>query len=260
MNYNLTISGKDIKSYLDENQIDIFLVMELKSIFPKFSIWELKNALRRIIDMEYTEIEKGKYCRNTFRNEYVIGNYLTSDAVIAYWSALNIHGLTEQFPNMVYVQTSMQKKNATIFGVNYQFIKVRPDKMIGIEKFGIGTNQFRITDIEKTIVDCFDMLDYSGGFMELIRAFNRTKLSAKKMIDYSIAVNNKAVIKRIGYLAELFNKKGFKQYISFAKKQKSKNYDLFDIYGLNEGKHNADWRLRLNMTNEELTEIANSIY
>lgn len=249
-----------IKNYLDENQIDIFNTNEIKKQFGEINNKKLNYELSKIISLEYSKIEKGKYCRNTFRNEYVIGNHITSDAVIAYWSALNIHGLTEQFSNKVYVQTTKKKKNTEIFGVNYQFVKVHSNKMTGIIKSGIGNNQFRITDIEKTIVDCFDLPNYSGGFMELIRAFKRTKLSSQKMIDYLDAINNKAVTKRIAYLAELFNKKGFKQLIKYAKKQKSKNYDLFDVYGYNEGKYNAEWRLRLNIDDDDLLDIANSIY
>jgi len=252
--------NKSIARFLDENQIDILFIDELRSQFDDLSNREFNYAVHRIIDLEYTKIEQGKYCKNTFRNEYAIGNHLTSDAVIGYWSALNIHGLTEQFPNKVYVQTTKNKLNTEIFGVNYQFVKVRPRKMTGIIKTGVGTNQFRITDIEKTIIDCFDLPKYSGGFMELIRAFHKTKLSSMKMIGYLQAVNNRAATKRIGYLAELFDKKGFKQLIKFAKKQKSKNYDLLDIYGLDEGNYNAEWRLKLNITEDDLLEIANSIY
>ena len=260
MNYNLTITGKIIKRHLDENQIDIFRIDELKSDFHEVDNRQFNNALRKIIELEYTEIEKGKYCRNTFRNEYVIGNYLTSDAVVAYWSALNIHGLTEQFPNKVYIQTSKKKSTTGVFGVNYHFVKVRPYKMTGIIKTGIGTNQFRITDIEKTIVDCFDLPNYSGGYMELIRAFNRAKLNSAKMITYAELVNNRAAIKRMGYLAEILNKTGFKQFVAYAKKQKSKNYDLFDIYGDRVGKFNVEWRLILNIDENDLVDIANSIY
>ncbi|RLD58306.1 MAG: hypothetical protein DRJ01_12730 [Bacteroidetes bacterium] len=238
----------------------MFNTNELKKQFDEINNKEFNYELYKIIDLEYSKIENEKYCRNTFRNEYVIGSYLTSDAVIAYWSALNVHGLTEQFPNKVYVQTTKKKKHTEIFGVNYQFVKVRPNKMEGIVKSGIGTNQFKITDIEKTIVDCFDLPNYSGGFMELIRAFKRTKLSSQKMIKYLEIINNKAIAKRIGYLAELFNKTGFKQLIEYAKKQKSKNYDLFDIYGYKEGKYNREWRLILNIEKEDLLDIANSIY
>jgi predicted transcriptional regulator of viral defense system len=257
---DLKVTVNNVKQYLDENQIDIFYIKDLKNKFKTIAYKEFRHALSKIIDFEYTKVENGKYCRNTFRDEYVIGNYLTSDATIAYWSALNIHGLTEQFPNKVYVQTTKKKKNTEIFGVYYQIVKVHPNKMTGIIKSGIGSHQFRITDIEKTFIDCFDLINYSGGFMELIRAFKRTKLNAQKMLEYSQALNNKAINKRIGYLAELFNKKGFKQFIKYAKEKKSKNYDLFDIYGYDEGKYNSEWRLRLNISNENLMDIVNSIY
>jgi len=249
-----------INDFLDENQIEIFQINDLKQNFSGLSRRYLNIALQEIIDLEFSKIEKGKYCRNTFRNEYVIGSFLTNDATIAYWSALNIHGLTEQIPNKVFVQTTKKKQSKEIFGVFYQFVKVRSGKMTGIIKTGAGTNRFRITDIEKTIVDCFDLPNYSGGFMELVRAFKQTKLSSQKIISYLEAVNNKSATKRIGYLAELFDKKGFKGLINYAKKQKSKNYDLLDIYGKKEGKYNSDWRLIINIEKDDLLDIANSIY
>ncbi len=252
--------ARELKQYLDNNQIDIFNIDDIFLAFSETNKKVIETALQSLTDLEYTRIEKGKYCRNTFKNEYVIGNFLTDDAVIAYWSALNIHGLTEQFPNKVYVQSVKNKPNKEIFGVMYQFVRVRPNKMIGFLNFGIGSNQFRISTVEKTFIDCFDLVQYSGGFMELIRAFNRTKLNSIKMIEYAKAVGNKASIKRMGFLAELFEKKGMKGFIDFAKKQKSKNYDLFDIYGYNEGKFNAEWRLRLNINDDDLLDIANSIY
>lgn len=252
--------SREIKRFLDDNQIEIFQVNKIHSEFRSIEKRILEKAIQEVTDLEYTRIEKGKYCRKTFRNEYAIGNALSEDAVVAYWSALNIHGLTEQFPNKVYIQTIKNKRDKAIYGVHYKFIRVTKSKLTGFYISGVGSNQFRITDIEKTIVDCFDLIQYSGGFMELIRAFNRTKLNSSKMIEYCMAVANKAALKRMGFLAELLDKNGMKRFVEFAKKQKSKNYDLFDTMGNNEGIHIADWRLKLNMEKDEIIDIANSIY
>lgn len=249
-----------LKEYLDENQIDIFQVESIYSFFQGVDKKMIEAVIKEVTDLDFIRIEKGKYCRKTFRNEYAIGSFLTNDAIVAYWSALNIHGLTEQFPNKVFIQTVKNKANKEVFGIEYQFIRVRKNKMVGYETHGVGSNQFRISDIEKTMVDCFDLVQYSGGFMELIRAFNRTSLNSKKMIDYSQKVGNKAAMKRMGFLAELLQKRGMKGFIDFAKKQKSKNYDLFDVYGENEGVHIAEWRLKLNMEKTEIIDIANSAY
>ena len=80
------------------------------------------------------------------------------------------------------------------------------------------------------------------------------------MIDYCRAVGNKSAIKRIGFLAELFSKPGMKQFVDFAKKNRSSNYDLFDIYGSNKGKHIAEWNLKLNKPKSDIINIANSLY
>ncbi len=260
LNKTSEIEYNTLLKFIDDNELNIFSTQSLKN-HSDLSLKSLQQVLELLVKKQFIiRLEKGKFVRHSFKNEYTIGSYLTDDAVIAYWSALNIHGLTEQFPNKIFVQTTKNKKNKEILGVQYHFIKVKLKKLTGFEKWGVGANQFRITDVEKTIIDCFDQVKYSGGFMELIRAFRRTKLDVKKLIDYSIAIDNSAVMKRIGYLAELFNKRGFSEFIKFAKKNKSKNYDLFDIFGCKEGKYIPDWNLILNIEEQDIMDIAKSIY
>jgi len=205
-------------------------------------------------------IERGKYCRSNFRDEKVIGTHLVKDGAIAYWSALNLHGLTEQFPNLVFIQTTKVKPSKEVFGVNYQFVKITPSKRKGLKKDGFGNHSYYITDVEKTIVDCFDLPQYSGGYAELIRAFANAKLSGSKMIDYCRVVNNIAATKRMGFLAELFEKKGLKSFIDFAKEQIKDAYNPFDPHGSYSGSFNAEWRLKLNITKDELLDITNKQY
>ena len=205
-------------------------------------------------------IERGKYCRTNFKNELVIGCRLVDDGCVAYWSALNIHGLTEQFPNTVFIQTTKVKAPKTVFGVKYRFIKITPSKRIGIKTEGFGNHRYLMTDVEKTIIDCFDLHEYSGGYAELIRAFNQAKLNADKMIEYCEAINNIAVIKRMGYLAELLDKKGLKSFIRFAKKQVKEAYNLFNPQGTEKGEFVNEWRLRLNISKDEILDICNKQY
>ncbi len=207
-----------------------------------------------------SRIERGKYCRTNFRDEKVIGTRLVEDGAIAYWSALNLHGLTEQFPNTIFIQTTKVKSPKEVFGVNYQFVKIIPSKRTGIIKEGYGDHSYAITDIEKTIVDCFDLPQHSGGYGELIRAFDSAKLSAEKIIEYSIAVNNLAATKRMGYLAELMDKKGMKSFIRFAKGQLTQTYNLLDPLGADGGKYHSEWKLKLNINEEEIMDLVNKQY
>ena len=257
---NLTKSQLSVMLLLDEYEMDIFSLEDVKELVP-----DRKEDINEIIEnlvhkKVFSRIERGKYCRANFRDEKVIGSFLVSDAAIGYWSALNLYGLTEQFSNTLFIQTVKIKKDKKVFGVAYKFVTIAGRKRVGVVAEGHGNHSYAITDVEKTIVDCFDLPQYSGGYAELIRAFSRAKLSSEKMIRYCKAVNNTAATKRMGFLAELFTKPGMKTFIHYARQQVKEAYNPFDPQGSDTGKHERDWRLRLNITREELIAIANKPY
>lgn len=246
--------------FIDDSEIDIFEISDL-AIKMQLPIAKLQPTLESLVRRGLlSRIEKGKYCRHNFRNEFVIANYLVSDGVVAYWSALNLHGLTEQIPNTVFVQTTKQKKHKTVFGVRYQFIKVKPEKMTGIIKEGYGNHQYRITDREKTLIDCFELPSYSGGFAELLRAFNEADVNASKLVRYGEALNNVSVIKRLAYLIEVLAKPNMEEFIAYAESRVNDKYNLFDAHGADKGDFNRKWRLRLNISEESIRNIANKMY
>jgi len=255
----ITIEQMDFLKYLETEEIQIFSVEDTKHFHFQGEI--TNELLENLTKKDFlTRIERGKYCRPNFRDENVIGTFLVKESAVAYWSALNLHGLTEQFPNKIFIQTTQLKKDVEFAGTVYQFIKIQPNKRIGIVFNGYGNYKYAITDIEKTIVDCFDLPQYSGGFAELIRAFYNTKLNAKKLIDYCNAVNNIAIIKRLGFLTELFEKKNLSSFVKFARSKVNRSYNLFDIFGENRGEPNNNWYLRMNMSKENILEIAQNRY
>lgn len=257
---NLTQSQLAFLHLLDDMELDIFSLEELsKSLNGK--VENINEMIENLIHKKLlARIERGKYCRTNFKDELVIGCHLINGGCVAYWSALNKHGLTEQFPNTVFIQTTKQKAEKIVFGVKYQFVRVAPSKYTGIEIKGFGNHRYSITDVEKTIVDCFDLPEYSGGYAELIRAFSEAKLNSEKMIAYCEAIHNIAATKRMGYLAELLNKKGLKTFVRFAQSQVNPKYNLFDSQGAEKGEFVNDWRLRLNISREEISDICNKIY
>jgi predicted transcriptional regulator of viral defense system len=256
---NLTKQQLYFMRLLDENEIDIFTLESIESLLSE-NFENLNEILENLVHKNLlSRIERGRFCRFNFRDEFVISNYLVPDAVVSYWSALNKHGLTDQFPNTVFVQTSKDKRSKKIFDVQYKFIQILNKKIAGIQIQGYGNHQFRMTDIEKTIVDCFDKPQYSGGYEELISAFGSTKLNSEKMINYCNAIDNIAATKRMGFLAELLNKQGLKAFVSFARQKVNPKYNLFDPFGSEDGVFDNTWKLRLNISKEKLAQICNKI-
>src|SRR5690606_22573859 len=119
---------------------------------------------------------------------------------------------------------------------------------------------FRITSLEKTITDCFDLPKYSGGYAELIRAFNESQMDSDKLIAACEAIHNIAATKRMGYLAELCRKKELDGFIRFAGNHVNDRYSLFDPAGREEGEFVSKWKLRLNIPVENIVGILDKSY
>ncbi|MEA3446966.1 MAG: hypothetical protein U9Q98_00735 [Bacteroidota bacterium] len=251
-----------ILSMLDENQWDVFsldMLMDETGLSAK----SLHNALRYLIQGKMiVSIEKGKYRRRYFTDEKVIACFMITDGGIAYWTALNAHGLTEQFPNKIFVQNSKRKGERSVNGIGspFRFVKVKTEKLEGYKQMGYGNHTYYITDVEKTIVDCFDQLQYAGGYNETIKAFNKAKLSARKMVQYCKAVNNIALTKRLAYLTELLEKPNMEYFLKFAEGVRTESYNSFDASLPAKGKYLQKWRLVLNIDEEEILAIANSFH
>lgn len=85
---------------INDYEVEIFSISEIEGILN--SKFDNLNAILENLEGKgfLSRIEQGKYCRANFRDEKVIGYFISGDGAIAYWSALNSHGLTEQFPNV----------------------------------------------------------------------------------------------------------------------------------------------------------------
>jgi predicted transcriptional regulator of viral defense system len=257
---NLTKTQVTFLKLLNEYEIQLFRFDEIETqIEQQFD--NLNEVLENLVHKGFlSRIERGKFCRPNFTDENVIGTFVVANSAVAYWSALNQHGLTEQFSNTVFIQTSQEKEDKIIFGTSYKFVKIIPAKRIGIMWNGQGNFKYPITDIEKTIIDCFDQPQYSGGYAELLRAFVQADLKADKMTAYCKAAANIAVTKRIGFLAEFFEKKSLSAFIDYAETQVNGKYNLVDPLGNETGDFVPAWRLRLNISREQIEDIAQKQY
>src|SRR5690606_31756213 len=107
---NLTQKQIDFMLLLDDYELNIFTLETLKQLLGN-QVERINELVENLVNKRIlSRIERGKYCRYNFRDEKVIGSFLVPDGAIAYWSALHHYGLTEQFPNSVFVQTTRAKQ------------------------------------------------------------------------------------------------------------------------------------------------------
>lgn len=211
-------------------------------------------------------LEKGKYIFGEMiasdpEDTFVIAGHLVKPSAVAYRSALNHYGFTEQISQTLYVQTTARKAPKVILGVQYRFVTVAQHKFFGLRTEWSGQAAFQITDPEKTIVDCFDLPGYAGGFGEALKGFcaAHSKLNKKILWEYSDKVGNITVMKRIAYIADLCGFKGFEDFKRKTLAKLTVAYSLFDPHSPHSGKHVARWRLLANVSEEAIKEIAKSV-
>jgi len=195
--------------------------------------------------------EKGKFTLH----EFVIGSFLADPYCVGYWSALNFHGLTEQIPTTVFIQTTSRKKKQKqeVFGVNYQFVRLKQKKFMGITERWFDRYRVKITDPEKTIVDCLDKPQYCGGVIEVAKALNaekaRQKVDTVKMVDYAGKLGNSGVTRRLGYLCQMIEVD-----IDIPRPQ-TRNYLYLDPTMPKEGERIAKWRLINNLGRDIMGDL-----
>ena len=80
------------------------------------------------------------------------------------------------------------------------------------------------------------------------------------MIEYAEAINNISAIKRMGFIAELLDKKGLQKFIKYAKQKVNKKYTLIDSGGEDTGEFISTWRLRLNVSKNEIINLSKELY
>lgn len=139
-------------------------------------------------------------------HEFVVAMELVSPAAIAYWSALNHHGMSEQLPRTVFVATNhpVRRPPKQALGVSYKIVSLRPAKFFGVVKDWIDEQPFQVTDKEKTIIDGLDLPQYVGGVDEIAKALmaNWSALNEERLRSYAGRIGNSTVGKRLGFLME----------------------------------------------------------
>ena len=127
-----------------------------------------------------------------------------SEYYVAYQSAAFIHGATDQLPQALLIALPSQRRPIKLGRAELLFVQVQRAKFFGIEEARYHDSFFRISNREKTLLDCLDRFDLCGGIDEvahtvgaLLPAANRERLLA-----YIPNMNNQALIHRLGFILE----------------------------------------------------------
>jgi predicted transcriptional regulator of viral defense system len=189
-------------------------------------------------------------------DRYVIAREILGELpyYISHYSAMELHEMTTQPVNVVYVTVPRQVVSRTIASVEYRFVYANTRSFWGNEAiWATDQEQVQVSDLEKTILDCTTRPDLCGGLGELAKGIwmRKGNLNEDRLATYAERLRHRAAARRVGFLLETL---GLGQLETIARLQALVNprYALLDPTLPNEGPYRARWRLRINLNPDEL--------
>jgi len=180
-------------------------------------------------------------------HNFVIASLLVEPYYIAYWSALNWHGLTEQIPRSTFVATTRAKHPVQVLDAEYYFVKLTERKFFGWQQVEVEDRRVRISRPEKTIADCLDHPEHCGGIEQVARAiyFSHEEIDLARVVDCAKRMGNRTILKRLGYILDVTGLLPRYEEL-FVGYSPSAGFTRLDTLSPRTGKHDSRWKLLIN--------------
>ncbi len=232
---------------IEESQLDIFTTTELARLVD-YPPSDIQNYLETLSNNELiTRLERGKYCRIFIKDKFLIGSRIIDGGVVSHQSALALHQLDNDIPGEVYVSSSHQKTSKSLSGTRFNFIRIRAHKDFGSMEISRDNHKICVTDIEKTIIDCFDLPRYVRSYHYLLSILNDISFNQTRLFDYGLRLGNISVLKRIAFVLDESKPGRYSTFIKMTRSLVNERYTLLDPSGPEKGPFSAKWRIRNNI-------------
>lgn len=219
-------------------------------------VTRLKPGLFILVPFELGK--KADYIGNPFvvAREIMSGkNYFLSHA-----TAMEIHGGITQPQLIVYVTTLKSRRSITTMGIEFRFIHNQKKYFFGIDDHWVTKQEkVKVSDLERTIIDGLKQPEYCGGLTEVAKGLwmRHQDINVNRLISYAIKIDVGAVIRRLGFLLELY-KIGTSEDWEVLSSHLTETYVRLDSFLPSEGKFLRKWRLQLNVSPEELLSVVST--
>ena len=195
-------------------------------------------------------------------NPYVVAREIMGDRdhYISHASAMDIHRMTTQPQLVIYTSSPAAMRKRTILGTEFRFIKCQQARFFGFSEAWVSKQEkVMVSDIERTVLDGLKAPEHCGGITETAKGLwiRRSDIGPQKLVEYALRLNVRAVIGRLGYLMETLEI-GTESDFARLREKLGRAYVLLDPMLPAEGKYFAKWRLRLNVSVDEIRAVGHT--
>ena len=196
--------------------------------------------------------------------EYAGNPYLTAvrlagkaPCFISHASAMEIHRMVTQPQLVVFASSSKRIRSRKLHRTEFRFVFIKPDHYFGtMKQWATKQESIQVSDLERTIVDGLRQPEYCGGVTDVAKGLwmRHDDMQVPKLVDYAFRLGIGAVIRRLGYLLELYRIAPEGE-LTRLRKSLTSTYLPLDPMLPKEGPHLRRWRLQLNITPQELEAV-----
>lgn len=245
--------GSALLSTISAGGEEVFTVEEAAAVLGHGGN-EFRKLLHDLARNRWIErIERGKYLILPLEagpkaeygtHPFIIARKLADPYYIGFASALNHYGITEQVSKTTYVVTTKPKRPLFFHSEEFRFVRLGEKRFFGVGEEWMGKLKFNISEVEKTVLDCLFMPEYSGGLAEVAKAFTK-ELDYAKLYRYAVKMDDLAVLKRLGFIIDAMN---IKTDIKSRLLERVKGgYCMLDTCGGRRGPKNEKWKVMENV-------------
>ncbi len=197
--------------------------------------------------------------REYLGNPYIVARALAGgrDYYLSHASAMDAHRMVTQPQLIVYVTSPLSLRGRTILGTEFRFVRCKPAHLFGVAEHWVDkTEKVLISDLERTVIDGLKQPEYCGGIVEVAKGYwmRRGDMNIGRLVDYALRLDVGAVIRRLGFLLETCEVEE-PAALERLRARLTATYQLLDPTLPVEGHRVARWRLRLNVSPEELEAV-----
>ena len=197
--------------------------------------------------------------REYLGNPHVVARELAGrrDYYLSHASAMDLHRMVTQPQLVIYVTSPFPFRSRTILGTEFRFVRCKPEDLFGVVEHWVDkTEKVHVSDLERTVIDGLKQPEYCGGIVEVAKGYwmRRNDMNVGRLVDYALRLDVGAVIRRLGFLLETGGVDAPAD-LQRLRARLTATYQLFDPTLPAEGHRVARWRLRLNVSPEEIEAV-----
>jgi predicted transcriptional regulator of viral defense system len=162
---NQTILSVKQSELLENLIVKYGQIVTFNQIFQEAEgLWDYKqtkNLVTKLVkDGWLIRIKRGLYAISDLssrgflsQSPYVIANLLVADSYVSFEAALQQYGMFDQLTGKTISISLIQRKSVQLGGMEYGFVKTKPENYFGWQEVSVGSQTARIATPEKALID-----------------------------------------------------------------------------------------------------------